>query len=229
MSASIYNGGLIGSITADRRPYIRDDGNWSLQGQPVGEGPAFRTLLLDVNGRSVYGYLPTGPRDPYAEAVTRQGVFTRSDLLAWRGPQLQPGDTAEMTLKGGNRYLGWGDTAGEDWMEYGSQDPVDASRTIHVTTGALLVPGEPLPPPVADMPNPWRTIRANGLAEETLATATFEKWRAANPKEYAAIEAYLAAIANGKTVPPPSLRTHRGRAVCAILQGGAATFGRLPA
>ena len=47
-----------------------DDGNWSLQGNQ--DGPAYRTLVLYVNGEPVWGYWPPTPsREPYQQALAR--------------------------------------------------------------------------------------------------------------------------------------------------------------
>lgn len=142
MSASLYNGGLVGAIDAERRPRIADDGNWAMQG--TSEGPAYRSLALYVGDAMVFGYRPEAQRAPFAQDVHREGVFTRAELLEWRGPVLLPGQVCEMILKGGNRYLGWGDTAGEDWMEWASLSPVTLQPVV-ATTGRITVPST-IPP-----------------------------------------------------------------------------------
>lgn len=231
MSRSIYNGGLVGEITPEGRPRIADDGNWSLQGNPSGEGPAWRSILLIVNGSEAFGYRPAGQREPYAQATSREGVFTRANLLGWLGPVLAPGAKVEMILVGGDRYLGWGDTAGEDWMEWGSQNPTDASKTVLATTGILTVPGSPEPPPDQPQEPPppisdeWvievEEMVANVEVEMSLATSKDpEKWITQNPKEAADILRIVVYRAFDKPYTPAQLKSHRGRAASGIAQNG---------
>ena len=238
VSVSLYNGGLVGAIDDQRRPRITDDGNWSLQG--TSEGPGYRALAVYVGGVSdaglVFGYRPSAQREPFEQAVQRKGVFTREGLLAWRGPQLRPGDVCEMILTGGSRYVGWGDTAGQDWMEWGSRDPRDASRTVVATTGPLKVGGSAPPPPPPPPPGDRRlqldkrlpAIRDEALKEMRLAQASWDAWYRSNPDERRKALAYLAALADGKSPAPPKLATHRGRAVVALLRAAAGSVGRLP-
>jgi hypothetical protein len=240
VSVSLYNGGLVGAVDGERRPRVVDDGNWSLQGSS--EGPEYRALALYVQGRDgpVFGYRPPAQREPFQQSLQHPGVFTRPELLGWRGDPLEPGAVCELIVTGGNRYVGWGDTAGEDWMEWGSRDPRDASVTVVATSGPLAVPriSGPLPPPPPDddVPQDRRLeldprlpeIGDNALAELRLAKASYEQWRAANPAEAKQVIAYLAALANGESPAPPALSTRKGRGIVAMLQAAAASIGRLP-
>lgn len=178
MSASLYNGGLVGAIDAERRPRIADDGNWAMQG--TSEGPAYRSLALYVGEALVYGYRPEPQREPFADAVRREGVFTREELLQWRGPQLVAGQVCEMILKGGNRYLGWGDTAGEDWMEWASLSPVTLQPVV-ATTGRITVPSTQ-PPPAPS----FQELRAHAVKDLDAALAKVERPRVSAPRALAA-------------------------------------------
>jgi hypothetical protein len=225
MSHPLYNGGLLGAMTSDNRPYVIDDGNWSMQGTP--ENPAYRSISLLVDGAEVFGFYPTALDEPFQQAVERQGCFLRADALAWRGPQLAQGQSWEIKMKAGNRYVGWGDSLGQDKMEWGSGDPVNASRELLATTGVIVV-GTPPPPNGgggggggSSVCDGMAEMADNIRAEQQAMTATDpEAWIKQNQGEANEILRLIVYAAFSKDYPAKELKSHAGRAGSGIAQNG---------
>lgn len=187
-----------------------------------GDGCPYRSVLL--RGPVLYGRDP-GKRTRATDPAWAGYFPTRQELAAWRLP-IVPG-TYTLIVWGGSYFRGWGDVP-DDYLEWGADDggnnPSGQTRVNAVT---FTVQGSTPPPPSGLDPR-LSQIRDATLAEFGQAKATFLTWAGANPKEYAAVLAYIAAIADDEKVAPPSLKSHKGRGIIGLLQAGAATIGRLP-
>lgn len=191
-----------------------------------GDGCPYRAVLL--RGPLLYGRdVPqtTRPDEHWPGRFTSREAFA-----AWRLPV--PAGTYTLIVWGGSYFTGWGDHP-EDAIEWGNNDggnnPDGVPRVNAVT---FTVAGQTPPPPTGDrrleLDPRLPVIRDNTLAEFAAARAPFLAWAGANPNEYAKVQAYLAAVADGESPAPPSLKSHKGRGLVGLLQAGAATIGRLP-
>lgn len=214
---------MVGALTPERRPYILDDGNWSMQGTP--ESPTHRSVSLVVDGTEMFGFYPTWQRENYSQALARPGCFLRADALAWRGDPLAPGQMFEIFLKAGWRhnYGPQGDDPG-DYMEWGSGDPTDAAHELVATTGIMTVPGGGSD---IDICEQLATGADNVRAEQALMTATSpEAWIRDNSGgaviggEAGEILRLVVYKAFKQEYPAKELKSHAGRAASGIAQNG---------
>lgn len=187
-------------------------------------------LLFEGTRRNESGELVTIGRPPdvmpigfgwnefelYAFAVGKQAV-----VFVYGGSRVR-----YFTADGKLSYDGW---------EWGRLIPAkhDAPAKSSPLTIAAFSEPEPIPsPPSGDrrleLDPRVPEIRDNTREELRLATATFVKWRDANPREYGWVLQYLSDLADGFATVPPSLATHKGRGIIGLLQAAAATVGRLP-
>lgn len=191
-----------------------------------GDGCPYRSVLL--RGPVLFGR-DAPPRTNPDERWP--GFFDTRDALAqWRLPLVD--GTYTLIVDAGTLFTPWVPGQEGPFIEWNNDDlgqnPSGSPIVNAVTfTVAATVPPPPPPPPSGLDPR-LPEIAANTLAELGQARAPFIAWAGANPKEYAQVQAYLAAVADGLSPAPPSLKTHKGRAVVGLLQAAAATVGRLP-
>lgn len=159
-----------------------DDGDFFTQ---EGVSPPYRCVAIIHNGAVVFGS-NLGTRasvtTDYAkfERGELPGAGTREQVNAFRIP-LGPG-TYTWLVWAGVRYLGWGDNAGVDKVEWGNYDLTNPSR---VATGSLVIPASaPVPtdpPPSETDPFPWMPHLSNARDDLELAVAAYNVKRGVEP------------------------------------------------
>lgn len=185
-------------------------------------------------GNTVYGRELAGsaPRtDP--EQRWEGFFFTRAGLAAARFDVPANGI---IRVYGGSLFQPWVPGQEGPFIEWSADDhgknPSGRPRVNEVAFSApAQTPPEPPSQPAdrrLELDPRLPQIKDDTRAELQAARATYLAWAGDNPREFAAVVQYLAAIADNTPMAPPNLRTHKGRGLVGLLQAGAATVGRLP-
>lgn len=152
---------------------VVDDGDFFTQ---EGVSPPYRCVAILTGNTVVFGS-HLGTRASVTTDFARfergelPGAGTREQVAAFRIP-LGP-DTYTWLVWAGVRYVGWGDNAGVDKVEWGNYDLSNPSR---VATGSLVVAdtgAPPPPPPAVSDPFPWMPHLSNARDDLELAVAAY--------------------------------------------------------
>lgn len=197
-----------------------------------GDGCPYRSVYVYSITDDVYGVPPSRRTVP---GEGWWGFFPSRQALAELRLPIAPGQYT-VRVYGGSLFTPWVPGQEGPFIEWGytdlGQNPSGVSILNQVVVNVSEAGDVPPPPAGGDrrleLDARLPEIRDNTLAEHAQAKASWTNWAGANRLELDAVIDYLADLANGFTPPPPSLKTHKGRAIIGLLQAGAATIGRLP-